>query len=142
MRFGQLLFPHPPAETACLCACLSLGIRVCQRSLEMIAPMNLPRVAAAAPRTCKASNVVRTYMQDVTVKRKTGAPMVGRGPYGQGRYVDVLLTQQLGLGQCCHGVWRDRLPRPLCREQAREAWYAGRRALPRRGREASPPCAR
>lgn len=51
----------------------------------MIAPMNLPRVAAAAPRTCKASNVVRTYMQDVTVKRKTGAPMVGRGPYGQGR---------------------------------------------------------
>lgn len=53
----------------------------------MIAPMNLPRVAGVAPRACKAGVSVRTYMQDVTIKRKTGVPMVGRGPYGMGRYV-------------------------------------------------------
>lgn len=57
----------------------------------MIAAMNMPLVAGVAPRACKAAAPagvsVRTYMQDVVIKRKTGMPQVARGPYGLGRYV-------------------------------------------------------
>ncbi|WFC99188.1 Protein-lysine N-methyltransferase efm5 [Malassezia yamatoensis] len=47
--------------------------------------MNLSRAAVSTPRACQAGGATRSYMQDVTVKRRTGVPMVGRGPYGMGR---------------------------------------------------------
>lgn len=62
------------------------------RSLSPAANMSLSRSVLGASRdgfgrAMPSRTFTRNYMQDLTIKHKTGMPQVTSGPYGLGRYV-------------------------------------------------------
>lgn len=78
-------------------------VRAGLRSLSTAANMSLSRSVLGASRdgfgrTMPSRMFKRNYMQDLTIKHKTGMPQVTSGPYGLGRYVAFAYPQQLGYG--------------------------------------------
>lgn len=53
----------------------------------MVSVMSLPRVAARG--AVAFGSGARLYHQDLTIKWKTGKPILGSGPYGLGRCVSA-----------------------------------------------------